>query len=91
MPNVLIRDVPQDDLEQIRSAAAERGTSLQSYLREAVHAQASYLRRRAALARTAERLAGQPAVPEAERRAVLDTIDDAHTERAGQLSEHPAP
>ena len=89
MPNVLIRDVPPDDLEQIRSAAAERGTSLQNYLRDAVHAQATYLRRQAALARTAERLGGRPAVPEQERRAVLDAIDEAHEERAGQLSERP--
>lgn len=89
MPNLLIRDVPPDDLEQIRSAAAERGTSLQNYLREAVHAQATYLRRRAALARTAERLDGEPPVPEEERRAALDAIDDAHAERAGQLSERP--
>ena len=90
MPNLLIRDVPPEDLEQIRSAAAERGTSLQSYLRDAVHAQALYLRRQAALARTAERLAGQPAVPEEERRAALDAIDDAHAERAEELSERPA-
>jgi len=91
MPNVLIRDVPPEDLEQIRSAAAERGTSLQSYLREAVHAQAAYLRRQAALTRTAERLGGQPPVPESERRAVLDAIDDAHAERVGQLTERPDP
>jgi predicted DNA binding CopG/RHH family protein len=30
-----------DDLDQIRSAAAKRGTSLQNYLRDAVHAQAA--------------------------------------------------
>jgi hypothetical protein len=56
MPNVLIRDVPADDLDQLRSAAAARDTSLQNYLRDAVHAQAVYLRRRAALTRAAERL-----------------------------------
>jgi hypothetical protein len=56
MPNVLIRDVPGDDLDQIRSAAAERGISLQNYLRGAVLAQAAYLRRQEALVRTAERL-----------------------------------
>lgn len=85
MPNVLIRDVSPDDLEEIRSAATERGTSLQNYLRDAMHAQAAYLRRRASLARTAERLLGQPAVPDQERQAVFDAIDDAHTERADQL------
>lgn len=89
MPNILIRDVPPEDLEQIRAAAKERGTSLQNYLRDAVHAQAAYLRRRAALARTADRLGTQPAVPEEERQAVLDAIDDAHAERASQLVDRP--
>lgn len=88
MPNVLIRDVPVDDLDQIRSAAAARGISLQAYLLETMHAQAAHLRRRAALSRTAERLAQQPAVSEQDRMAVLDAIDDAHGDRGAQLS-HP--
>lgn len=91
MPDVLIRDVPGEDLDQIRSAAAQRGTSLQSYLRDAVHAQAIYLRRQSALARIAERLGGGPNVPPDERRAVLDAIERAHTERRAQLSDRPAP
>ncbi len=91
MPNILIRDVPRDDLEQLRSAAAERGASLQSYLRDAVHAQAIHLRRQTALARTAQRLAGEPGVRDDDRRAVLDAIDDAHTERGAQLSDRPIP
>ncbi|MGH9091231.1 MAG: hypothetical protein ACRDZR_07635 [Acidimicrobiales bacterium] len=90
MPNVLIRDVPPDDLKEIRSAATERGTSLQTYLLDAVHAQAAYLRRRAALRRTAERLAGQPAVPDKARRAVFDAVDDAHAERADRLADRSA-
>jgi hypothetical protein len=90
MPNVLIRDVPVDDLDQIRSAAATQGSSLQSYLRDAVHAQASYLRRQEALARVAEELLGRPPVPTNERQAVLDAIADAHDERADQLGQRPA-
>ena len=86
MPNVLIRDVSPDDLNEIRSAAAERGSSLQNYLRDAVHAQAAYLRRQAALARTAHRLQGLPAVPDRERREILDAIEDAHADRADQLA-----
>lgn len=89
MPNVLIRDVPTDDLEQIRSAAAERGTSLQHYLLEAVHAQAVYLRRQDALVKTAQRLRGTPEVPADERAAVLGSIETAHEERADQLSDRP--
>ncbi|NDL59510.1 hypothetical protein [Phytoactinopolyspora mesophila] len=89
MPNVLIRDVPGDDLEQLRSAAADRGLSLQAYLREAVHMQAAHLRRRQALDRAARRLHGQTAVPDDERLAVLDAVDDAHVERAEELSDPP--
>ncbi len=89
MPNVLIRDVPPDDLGQIRAAAAEQGTSVQGYLRDAVHAQAVYLRRQAAIARTSERLRDQAEVPEAERDAVLTAVDQAHEERADQLSGRP--
>lgn len=91
MPSVLIRDVPGDDLDQIRAAAAERGTSLQSYLREAVCSQAAYLRRQAALATTAERMRVRPVVPADEGRAVLHAIEQAHAERADQLRGEPAP
>lgn len=86
MPNVLIRDVPADDLDQIRSAAVTRGVSLQAYLLEAMHAQAVHLRRRAALDRIAARLAHQPAVGEEDRAAVLKAIDDAHADRGTHLS-----
>lgn len=90
MPNVLIRDVPSDDLDQIRAAAAERGTSVQGFLLDAVHAQAVYLRRQAAIARTAQRLHGEAEVPAGERVAVLAAVDRAHQERADQLSGRPA-
>ncbi len=91
MPNVLIRDVSADDIDQIPSAAAAQGTSTQNYLRDAVHAQAAYLRRQATLARTAEQVRGQLDVPADERGAVLGAIADTHTERADQLSDRPAP
>jgi hypothetical protein len=89
MPNVLIRDVPTHDLDQIRAAAAAQGTSLQSYLLGVVHAQAMYIRRQAVIARTAERLRGRPDLPDDERDAVLAVIDQAHHERAAQLSARP--
>jgi hypothetical protein len=53
--------------------------------------QAAYLRREAALTRTAERLGGRPAVPAEERNVVLDAIEDAHIKRADQLSDRPTP
>jgi hypothetical protein len=90
VPDVLVRDVAQDDLDVIRSAAAGQGVSLQRYLRDALRAQASYLRRRAALVRTADRLSGTAEVPAEERAAVLEAIDQAHEERADELSDRPA-
>lgn len=89
MTNMLIRNVPSEDLEQIRSAAAERGVSLQNYLLETVHAQAAYLRRQEALTRTAQRLHGRPRVPDDAHEAVLDAVDAAHDERAEQLGHRP--
>lgn len=89
MPNILIRDVPGDDLDQIRSAASARGMSMQAYLRETVHAHAAHVRRRTALARAAERLRGTPGVTEQERAAVRAAIDEGHAERAEQLGSAP--
>jgi hypothetical protein len=89
MPNVLIRDVPAKDLDQIRSAAAARGMSLQAYLRAAVQAQAAHLRRREALNRTAARLHNQPTVDEQDRQAVLEAIDEAHDDRGARLGRTP--
>jgi hypothetical protein len=90
MSNVLIRDVPAEDLDQIRAAAAAQGTSLQGYLREAVRAQAAYLRRQTAIGRTSERLRTQREVPAEERDAVLRAIAAADSERAEQLGDGPA-
>lgn len=63
---------------------------MQNYLREAVHAQAAYLRRQDALIRTAKRLRGGDDVPDNEREAVLEAIAAAHTDRAEQVSNRPA-
>ena len=84
---MLIRDVPPEDLDEIKAAAAARGVSVQSYLREAVQDQAAYLRRQNALSQAAARLANRPSVPDEERDAVLDAIDRAQDERAEQLGE----
>lgn len=85
MSDVLIRDVPGDDLDLIRSTAAGLGVSLQSYLRSAVQAQATYLRRQQTLADLDERLAGKPSVGEDDRTAVLDGITGDQAERAEDL------
>lgn len=90
MTNVLIRDVPSEDLDRIRAEASAQGVSLQSYLRDALHAQARHLRRREALNRTADRLRGGPDVPEQERQNVLESIDSDHTGRAEDLADRAA-
>lgn len=84
MPSVLIRDVPDDELDVLRTAAAARGQSLQAYLLDAVHARTAYARRQIALEAIGGRLKGRPAVTESSRRAVLDAVDAAHDERANQ-------
>ena len=90
VPNVLIRDVDPADLEAMRSAAAAQGTSLQVLLRDAVHARAAHLRRRAALDEIAADLRGRPVVPDGERQAVLDAVEEEEADRAGQLADPSA-
>lgn len=58
---------------------------MQSYLRDTIHAQAVYLRRQAAIAQAEARLAGRSKVPESERAAVLDLVEQAHQDRAEHL------
>lgn len=89
MADVLLRAIDEDDLSAIRAAASTAGVSLQRYLRDALHAQADYLRRQAALARAEQRLQGQGAVPADERAAVLDAVDEAHAERSASLGDAP--
>ena len=81
---------PLSSLSPDHHTTCEQGAAKQAYLRDAVHAQAAYLRRSAALRRTAERLTNRTAVPDSARRAVLDAIDDAHEERAARLMDPPA-
>ena len=83
MPNVLIRDVPDAELEELKAAAAARKMSLQSYLLQALHSQVAYARRQAALAEVEENVARMSAVPESERAAVLEEMKDA-VERRGE-------
>lgn len=83
---MLIREVPEAELDQLKAAAKAQNMSLQSYLLDALHAQAAYLRRQAALNRVRDRLHGRPAVDELDRQAVLDAVDGALAERADQLA-----
>jgi len=85
MPNVLIRDVPDAELAELKAAAAARKVSLQSYLLDALHAQVAYVRRQATLTEIARQVAPMPAVPEAEREAVLEHMKAAVEGRGADL------
>lgn len=87
MPNVLIRNVPESDLELVRGAAVSRGESLQEYLLETLLARAAYVRRQEALARAKRRLEGSPPLSDADRRAAFDAFD-ADVERKVRESVH---
>lgn len=86
MPNVLIRDIPDADLDEIRAAAQSSGESMQARLLAAVQSEATYLRRQAALKSIRARLDGLSPVSEEDRAAVLDAIEAAHAERAAGLA-----
>jgi len=88
--NVLIRDLPDGDLDELKVAAAARNMSLQGYLLETIRAQADHIRRHAALDRTTRRFHGRPTVTDEDRKAVLDAVDAAHADRAVQLGGDPA-
>ena len=87
MSDVLIRDVPPNELDVIRAAASAQGVSVQRYLRDSLHAQVMWIRRQEALQRAEERLRGRPAVSEEDRDAVLDAMDAATDERAAELAD----
>jgi hypothetical protein len=75
--DVLIRDLPEDELAEMKAAAAAAGRSLQSYLRsEVVHAHVVYLRRLRAIESAAERLAGRRPLPDESREAAFDAAAD---------------
>ncbi|PWJ53652.1 hypothetical protein SAMN06264364_11155 [Quadrisphaera granulorum] len=85
MPDVLIRDVPSEDLEVIRSVAAERGLTLQAYLLSAVQMHAAHERRQQTLRALERTLHGLPPVALEDRQSVLDAIGEALAERSDGL------
>lgn len=86
MSDVLIRDVPSEDLDVIRSVAAERGMSLQAYLLSAVQMHAAHERRQQTLRALDHELSGRPPVSPDDRQSVLDAVDEAHARRADDLA-----
>lgn len=77
MSDVLVRGVPDDELAELKSAAAMAKLSLQTYLRQAVvHDHVVHLRRLRALERSGSRLADRSPVPLVARDAALDGAAD---------------
>ncbi len=87
MPNVLIRNVPEADLDEVRRAAAAAGASMQEYLLETLLARAAYLRRHEVLARAKRRLEGRPPMSEEDRQTALDAFDVEIDRRANELAD----
>lgn len=74
---MLLRDVPDDELAELKAAAAAAGQSLQGYMRaNVVHAHVVYLRRLDAIAASERRLAGRRPLPDASREAARDAAAD---------------
>ncbi len=77
MSNVLLRDVPEDELTDLKAAAEAVGQSLQAYLRaHVIHAHVVYLRRLRAIAATEHRLTGRRPLPDSSREAAWDAAAD---------------
>ncbi|MCO7221070.1 hypothetical protein [Klenkia sp. PcliD-1-E] len=79
MADVLIRNVPDEVLREIRASAAARDESLQASLSRILEDWAVHQRRQAALDRTAARLAGHPGAPTSveQHEALLDEMRSA--------------
>lgn len=76
MTDVLVRNVSDEVLAVIRSAAAEQGETLQARLTRILEDWAVYQRRQDSLRRTAARLAGRPGEPvtDSAHEALLDEM-----------------
>lgn len=86
MPHVLVRNVPDADLDVVRAAAAERGESMQEYLLATLLQRAAYLRRQEGLLRAADRLHGREGVPDEARAAALGAFDEEIERRGSALA-----
>lgn len=77
MGNVLIRDVPEPDMSQLRRAAEAAGISMQAYLLATLHERAVWEQRRLTLAEVADDLSETPELSAEDRAAARRAIDHA--------------
>jgi hypothetical protein len=80
--NVLIRDVPEDDIAQLRADARAQGKSLQAYMLDLVHERAAAARNRRVVGQVAERLAATG--PQVDDTTAVDVIAEARSRRSAR-------
>lgn len=74
MGDLLIRDVPELDVETLRAAASSAEQSLQRYLVEALRAHATFVRRQLTIDAIAQNLDHRTALSEADLRDAGDAL-----------------
>jgi hypothetical protein len=77
MPDLLIRNVDEADLAELRRSAQAEGISMQSYMLRTVQRQATYERRQATLASLRARRGQRAPLTDADRAAIRKAMDDA--------------
>ncbi|HEX3731611.1 MAG TPA: hypothetical protein VHU91_01605 [Mycobacteriales bacterium] len=83
MPNVIVRDVAVDDVATLKRAAAAGGISLQKYLAQELHDEASRLRRQEAIDRMRARMKGRSSASFTEIAESMSAIQLKQDEQKG--------
>jgi hypothetical protein len=91
MPDLLIRNVDDADLAELRRAARAEGMSMQSYMLRTVQRQAVYERRQATLAAIRNELRGYGGMTDEDRAAVRQAMDEAIDELGERHADRLAP
>ncbi len=86
MTNVIVRNVPPNDVAVLKQAAADAGVSLQAYLGERLRNEAARRRRQEAVDRMRARMAGHSTLTAAE---VAESVSVAREERSKSMEVRP--
>lgn len=89
MPNVLIRDLPDDVHARLREQAVAEGMSLQAYLVRALDALAGRMSPREWRVYVDERL-GELSGPDPARESTLHALDEIRGERESRFDRFPS-
>jgi hypothetical protein len=91
MPDLLIRNVTDADLQLIREAAAQEGISMQSYMLRNVQRHATYLRRQATLATLRSERGHRAPISDEDRAVIRKAMYDAFDELGERHADRLAP